>query len=319
MNDFQNLLTAVSQDSVSGENCEYDDVYLSLDTYALGTPEDEMGDSVIEGKDPDYRELYSACLKLWEKTRDLRVACYFTLSSVCLFGLEGLRDGLKLIDYLVKEQFDSFYPQLDPDDDNDPTERINVLAMLSPVEGAYSDPYRFLAHTRDFKLVKELDYTLRDYLVVSGYLESSDNRDLSSLNAQLCSVPATSIQERLSVLDEVLSLVDGICDSFNEKIGNSGFLTLDSLKHELQLMRGMYANAIKNSSSVAVSSEEEVHNTAQVSVSSPASAAVSVPASASVVNIDSYVPKNRNDAVALLKKGAEYFNLNSRHPSLQQG
>ena len=100
--EFNKLLTPVSQESVSGENCEYDELYLALDELALGTEESEMGDSVIEGKDPDYRTLYKNTLSLWSKTRDLRVASFFTLSSLCLFGLDGLKDGLSLIEYLVK-------------------------------------------------------------------------------------------------------------------------------------------------------------------------------------------------------------------------
>lgn len=99
--EFNKLLTPVSQESVSGENCEYDELYLALDELALGTEESEMGDSVIEGKDPDYRTLYKNTLSLWLKTRDLRVASFFTLSSLCLFGLDGLKDGLSLIEYLV--------------------------------------------------------------------------------------------------------------------------------------------------------------------------------------------------------------------------
>ncbi|MGN1281790.1 MAG: type VI secretion system protein TssA [Succinivibrio sp.] len=314
--DFAVVLSPLNGDNPAGENCEYDELYLALDSYALGTPEDEMGDSVIEGKEPDYRALYKTCLTLWEKTRDLRVACFFTLSSVCLFGLKGLKDGLRIVDSLVKEQFDSFYPQPDPDDDNDPTERINILSMLSPVEGAYSDPYKFLSHVREFRLVKELDYTLRDYLVASGYLESEDSYDLSSLNAQLCSVPASSVKEQLGVLDEVITLANSICDTFNEKIGNAGYLSLDSLKHELQVMRNMYANVLKNSvsdvqsdeSSASVSSlapNSSVVGSVAVSGATPPSGSVSM--AKPVLNIDDYVPKNRNEAIMLLKKSAEYF------------
>lgn len=308
-NDLLLTLAPLSGDNPAGENCEYDELYLSLESYALGTPEDEMGDSIIEGKDPDYRALYSACLKLWEKTRDLRVACFFALSSVCLFGLSGLKDGLRLVDYLVKEQFDSFYPQLDPDDDNDPTERINVLSMLSPVEGAYSDPYKFLSHIREFKLVKELDYTLRDYLVSSGYLEAKDSRDLSTLNAQLFSVPVSSVKEQSVLLDEVIALSEDICNTFNEKVGNSGYLSLDALKHELSVMKGMYANVLKNTNSQesAPATQEQKAEIKDSLNSQVADTVKTETVVKTVFNIDAYTPANRNEAIVLLKKSAEYF------------
>ena len=129
--DLEEMLAPLPGDSC-GENCEYDDLYLALDTLAQGTPASEMGDSIIDGKDPDYRTLYKNCMTLWKKTRDLRVASFLTLSSLCIGGIEGLLGGLKVIDYLVTDLYDSFYPQLDPDDDNDPTERINILSMISP-------------------------------------------------------------------------------------------------------------------------------------------------------------------------------------------
>ena len=96
--EFNKLLTPVSQESVSGENCEYDELYLALDELALGTEESEMGDSVIEGKDPDYRTLYKNTLSLWSKTRDLRVASFFDsflLKFIVIFIL------LKLLDFIV--------------------------------------------------------------------------------------------------------------------------------------------------------------------------------------------------------------------------
>lgn len=154
-----------------------------------------MGDSVIEGKDPDYRTLYKNTLSLWSKTRDLRVASFFTLSSVCLFGLDGLKDGLSPIEYLVKEQFDTFYPQLDPDDNDH--QDINILAMLSPTDGAFSDAYHVLAHIRDLKLVPRLDYTLRDYLVLTGYLDSKEDKDLSSISSDCDRACKLSLQHNL--------------------------------------------------------------------------------------------------------------------------
>lgn len=238
--EFNKLLTPVSQESVSGENCEYDELYLALDELALGTEESEMGDSVIEGKDPDYRTLYKNTLSLWSKTRDLRVASFFTLSSLCLFGLDGLKDGLSLIEYLVKEQFDTFYPQLDPDDDNDPTERINILAMLSPTDGAFSDAYHVQAHIRDLKLVPELDYTLRDYLVLTGYLDSKEDKDLSSLLAQIATVPVSSVTAQLEKVEQILVINQNLCSIFNEKVGDKGYLTMDSMDHELNYLKSLY-------------------------------------------------------------------------------
>lgn len=325
MNDeeFSKLLSPVSADSVSGENCEYDELYLALDELALGTEENEMGDSVIEGKDPDFRTLYKNTLSLWGKTRDLRVASFFTLASLSLFGIDGLKDGLRLIEYLVKEQFDTFYPQLDPDDDNDPTERINILAMLSPTDGAFSDAYHVLSHIRDFKLVKELDYTLRDYLVVSGYLDSKEDKDLSSLLAQISAVPLSSIKAQLEKVEQVLVVNQNLCSIFNEKVGDRGYLNMDSLAHELSYLKNLYSSVIKNSNQVledenSVADEQNdkeqdssESNATFVETSSGNTKAIAAkakdPLIAQSFNLETYKVKNRNEALLLLKKSAEYF------------
>ena len=314
----------MSQESVSGENCEYDELYLALDELALGTEESEMGDSVIEGKDPDYRTLYKNTLSLWSKTRDLRVASFFTLSSLCLFGLDGLKDGLSLIEYLVKEQFDTFYPQLDPDDDNDPTERINILAMLSPTDGAFSDAYHVLAHIRDLKLVPELDYTLRDYLVLTGYLDSKEDKDLSSLLAQIATVPVSSVTAQLEKVEQILVINQNLCSIFNEKVGDKGYLTMDSMDHELNYLKSLYSSVIKNSNqsladSTESSDEQDLSNGSNEALvanetNSGNAKAVALKAQDPLLapqafNLESYKVKNRNDALLLLKKSAEYFQV----------
>lgn len=318
--DFSKLLSPVSAESVSGENCEYDELYLALDELALGTEESEMGDSVIEGKDPDYRTLYKNTLSLWSKTRDLRVASFFTLSSLCLFGLDGLKDGLRLIEYLVKEQFDTFYPQLDPDDDNDPTERINILAMLSPTDGAFSDAYHVLAHIRELKLVPELDYTLKDYLVLTGYLESKEDKDLSSLLAQIATVPVSSVASQLEKVEQILVINQNLCSIFNEKVGDRGYLTMDSMDHELNYLKNLYSSVIKNSNQTLAdtkeSSDEAVSTEANHEPENNLGNTKTVALKAQdpllapqTFNLESYKVKNRNDALLLLKKSSEYFQV----------
>ena len=305
---LSDMMTPLSPENPCGENMEYDELYMSLDDFALGIPSSEMGDSVVEGKDPDYRKLYDSCLKLWEKTRDLRVGCFFSLSSLCLYGIEGLCQGLTLIDYLVREQFEGLYPQLDPDDDNDPTERINILAMLSPAEGGYSDPYNFITHLRQVKLVSELPYTFRDYLIGSGFLDgTSTDTDINSLNSQMMAVPVSEIRSCYETITTMISLTDSICNTFNSKIGDTGYLVMDSLKHELGSLKNFYQNYLSSSDNPEkdkdLLSENEPLKATSVDISQSSSEHPVKP----VFTIDSFVPSDRKEALLLLKKSAEYF------------
>jgi len=307
--DLEEMLAPLPGDSC-GENCEYDDLYLALDTLAQGTPASEMGDSIIDGKDPDYRTLYKNCMTLWKKTRDLRVASFLTLSSLCIGGIEGLLGGLKVIDYLVTDLYDSFYPQLDPDDDNDPTERINILSMISPEDGAYADGYSFVVKFREIKLVPELPYTYRDYLVGTGFITAKEGNevDINIINAQLSSIPVSSLESRKALVDEILALVKSITEKFNEKTGDTGYLTMTTLEHELNGIKNIYVQHLKN---VSVPSSDEassgVEPTANSVATAPQAAASPVQVQQQTFNLETFVPKTRNEALLLLKKSSEYF------------
>ncbi len=304
-------LLAQLGDTDCGENCEYDELYLQLDELALGTPSSQMGDSYIDGKEPDYRTLYKNCVELFKKTHDLRVASFFTLVLLHSEGLEGLKKGLKIINYLVSTKFDNFYPQLDPDDDNDPTERINILSMLSPENGAYSDQYNFLSQLRSIKLIDELPYSYRDYLVSSGFLESVNNElDVNVLNSQMNAIPLVSIQDRLTLVNDIFSLIDSTISIFNERVGDLGYLSMESLKHELSVLRNFYNSFVKNSvvHDESVSNEVIEENEEKLEKNGTSSNLSGQRIKEqNAFDLNSFEPRNRNEALLLLKKSADYF------------
>jgi len=45
-------------------------------------------------------------------------------------GLPGLAQGLSLVRQLLENYWDNLFPLLDPEDDNDPTERMNIITSL---------------------------------------------------------------------------------------------------------------------------------------------------------------------------------------------
>ncbi len=70
-------------------------------------------------------------LGILERSHDLRAATYLTEAELTARGLLGLRDGLQLITGYLEKYWDTVFPRLDEDDDNDPTSRINALAALN--------------------------------------------------------------------------------------------------------------------------------------------------------------------------------------------
>jgi len=142
--DIESLLSEVSPESPCGEDLSYDASFLALEDMLRS----KAGGGVVEGveeqaEEPNWREIREKSLELLKRSKDLRVAMYFVLASLKMDGLAGLRDGLALMQAILDRFWENLYPKLDPEDNNDPLERINILQSLSPETISPQDPMKF--------------------------------------------------------------------------------------------------------------------------------------------------------------------------------
>jgi type VI secretion system protein ImpA len=161
--DITRFVTPLDGDP-SGPNLEYDPDFLALERAQLGRGEQVIGDAVKPAEDPDWRAVIELGEALMGRTRDLRVAVAWTTASLKTEGLTGLASGLGLIKGLLESQWDTVHPQLDADDDNDPTLRINSLLSLAATDGA-------LKALRESPIVQSKTlgrFSLRDVRIASG-------------------------------------------------------------------------------------------------------------------------------------------------------
>jgi type VI secretion system protein ImpA len=310
MIDLEALTVPVPGDDAGGVDCEYDDLYMEMDGLASTVAESQIGDSTLEGRDPDYKQLSKNCYELWEKTRDLRVAAYLVISEVCLGagsnggGIDSLLElnkGFKLLSWLINEEWDAFWPRLDPDDDNDPTERINILAMLSPEDGAMNDPVDFINHFRHTRLIPSLNYTVRDLLIANKELTvEGQSLDPSLLRAELGNLGQDALKERAGLVQETLDLVKDFCKAMNDKMGSGFVVVMDTLIKEVQRLVKFFDGLVSASTDT-----QDVQASAD-SVS-PATPGGQVSAQAASSFSLSGNPAGRNDALQLLQKAADYF------------
>ena len=128
--DVDVLLQEVEAGMPCGPNLEYDPLFLELEQNALGKPEVQYGSTIVPAVPPEWKLVKKQAFELLGRSRDLRVAMLLLRSLLTLHAIPGFADGMRLIERLVEERWDSVHPQLDPDDDNDPTLRINSLATL---------------------------------------------------------------------------------------------------------------------------------------------------------------------------------------------
>jgi type VI secretion system protein ImpA len=133
--ELQPLLSAISPEAPSGVDLEYDADFARMEKSAQGTPDQEFGSTRIEGTPPDWLDVRKAAISILRRSKDLRAATYLAESELSAGGIPGFRDALELMSVFLNEFWDSVYPQLDPDDDDDPTSRINSLAGLTKAGG----------------------------------------------------------------------------------------------------------------------------------------------------------------------------------------
>jgi len=308
---LEEMAVPLEGENTSGVNLEYDNLYMEMDSLAVGVPDSQMGDSKIEGRGPDWKKLKENCHKLWEKTRDLRVACYLAVAETADGGLADCVQAFKLLLFLVRDMWDTFYPRLDPDDENDPTERLNILTMLSPEPGAINDPIMFISKFRALRLVPALPYTLRDHLISINEFEAADGQAFSPdlIAGELRRIPPEEVEKQAALAGEIKETVEALCAAVNEKLeGGSGGYSLDmgSFLAETNKLCKFFSGYTQSTGVGIGGGENSTDGETGAAGEAASNVAVSAPSSGSI-NLASYMPNNRSDAVLLLRKGAEYF------------
>lgn len=131
MIDVDALLASFGEDSPSGEDLEYDPDFSALELAAQPGEERQVGDSVIAAEDPDWKEVISAAQVVLGRSKDLRAAVILANAALKTEGLPGFEEVLRYVRGCLEDFWDSVHPQLDADDDDDPTMRVNAVFGLS--------------------------------------------------------------------------------------------------------------------------------------------------------------------------------------------
>ncbi len=164
MNDIEAYLTPIEAESPCGPDLEYDPAFLELERLAESKPEQQIGSTVVPAQEPDWRVVSERAGALLGKTKDLRVASRLVRGLLNTKGFAGLNLGLGVLRGLVERYWAQVYPRLDPEDDNDPTFRVNVLMELC-------DPAGVLDRVRTLPLVSARSFGrfgLRDLAIANG-------------------------------------------------------------------------------------------------------------------------------------------------------
>ncbi len=192
-----------------------------------------MGDSVIPAEDPDWSAVKETALTLFERTRDLRVSIYLTQSLAKLEGLSGFGEGLTLLRTLLESQWKTVHPQLDAEDNDDATMRVNALAVLDDV----SETVR---HVRTMPLVSDpfgSSFSLRDILVSRGEARWSDpdrNPPTSGdIDAAFASTNLADLEELNECCVRAANDLESIETLVVEQVGAAQTMSLNNLSEAI--------------------------------------------------------------------------------------
>jgi type VI secretion system protein ImpA len=232
--DIDKLLSEISPDDACGPDLEYDADFIALMQDAEGKPPKYTPDGqlVEEGEEPDWRDIRQRCVAMFGRTIDLRVAMVLTNALLCESGLPGLRDGLALILAMLERHWDAFHPRLDPDDDNDPLMRMNLIAGLAAPIGADGDPRRFQQRLREVPLAESRQlgrFGLKDLMIATGDLPPSGDHAVNEglLEAAFRDTDGDRLKEWGKAADECVGLSKSIDQWLTNKVGASKACDLD--------------------------------------------------------------------------------------------
>lgn len=235
------LLAPVSDALPCGEDLEYDAAFSALEVAARFKPEQQFGDSVIPAVEPDWRSVAEQALDLLRRTKDLRVAILLLRACTRLQGLAGFSLGLQLLTSLLETYWDSVHPQLDPDDDNDPTMRLNAIAPLVDPEMALRDLHDArvgTARTLGVILVRDIEQAfgrLSPKDGQSGYTTAQIEGAISEMRA--------SDPHALDAGAGLRDQIDQLKTLLDHRVGGGQQLDLKSLRDIATLLRQTCSSA----------------------------------------------------------------------------
>lgn len=242
--DIEPLLEDVSSDAPCGEDLEYDSAFGEMERATQGKPEQQFGDTIVPGEDPDWRDVKQKALVLLERTRDLRVAAHLTRALLETDGLPGFCGGLGLIRGFVERFWEGLHPQLDPDDDNDPTFRINTIASLT-------DPNTTLLALRESPLVRSRSvgmYSLQDVDIANGDAPPrSDDEEppkLVNIEAAFLDCELDELQADADAVSQAIEHASAVEQGVTEQVGAANAVSLEALVELLTRIQKIYADQL---------------------------------------------------------------------------
>jgi len=139
--EFSSCLLPIAEDAPCGPNLEYDTEYGVLQAKLMPRADVQYGEFHAASQPPNWVEIEQDCRRLLIRTRDITLLIWLLRCRTNLAGALGMRQGLTLLQTILRQYPEHVHPQLKYEGIADPGVRANALAALCDSEG-------FLAEVR---------------------------------------------------------------------------------------------------------------------------------------------------------------------------
>lgn len=223
-----------------------DPAFNELETILKGKPEVEVGSLKKPAEPPDWSSLKGKCMEFLGRSKDLRVAMMLCGSLLKTGGLVGFRDGVQFLRGLLEQYWPTVYPLLDPTDNNDPTQRLNILSALTMPLGspAISGWLTILGHLSAAPICQpkgeppvtfdHLEAAKRMAQVGEGTAAVVPN--LVKLSARIRDAGAEPVTAQHQALQQALEAVRGINQFLTSTLGAAKTISFSDLEQTLKQM-----------------------------------------------------------------------------------
>jgi len=245
--DLSALLNSHGDAEPSGENLEYEPAFISMELAAQPGEERQVGDSVIQAEEADHADVIKYAVEVLESAHDLRAAVFLAHSLLRTKGFPGFAQATGYIRGCLEQWWETCHPQLDADDDDDPTMRVNAVATLA-------DPDTIMRAVRLAPLTESRAFgriCLRDIAIAEGEMappSGMDNPpDMSSILAAFQDSAPDALQDLRAAVEASHGDIKAINRVFDDRIPGRG--------PDLDALEKLLRQALSRFSAAGVSSE----------------------------------------------------------------
>lgn len=301
--EIEDYLNKIDANHPCGKDLEYDPDFIALEQAVKGKPEQQVGTAIQEAEPPNWKEVRKTAEQLLTRTRDLRVLIFYLQALSALEGFAGLAKGLELIDKLTQSFWQDIYPQLDPDDNNDPTERVNILMSLCDFETSLK-PLQRLTLVESHVFGK---FCLRDIQVAQGQIPAVNPNveppKLASIEGAFQDCEAEYLKDTGRALTDSLQFLNALENFVTGQVGVGAAPSFTELRKLLKEISALVSEWIEKR---GLNEEvENVQDEANTAVSGGSAPMVKTAGSVGLAAIN-----NNEDVSRVLKLICDYYKKN---------